>query len=38
MLYKDIIEPLETMSVTIIPTDKESITELGARFWILGSI
>eukprot|EP00667_Euglena_gracilis_P013992 EG_transcript_14464 len=29
VLYKDIIEPLETMSVTIIPTDKESITELG---------
>eukprot|EP00954_Amorphochlora_amoebiformis_P027599 1386445-Amorphochlora_amoeboformis.AAC.2 len=29
ILYKDIIEPLETASVTLIETDKSSITEYG---------
>ncbi|PWA46110.1 psbP-like protein 1 [Artemisia annua] len=29
-VYKDVIEPLENVSVTVFPTSKESIRELGA--------
>lgn len=34
-LFKDVIEPLETIGVTITPTAKTSVTELGvgARGW-----
>lgn len=30
IVYKDVIEPLESVSVTIAPTDKNDITEFGA--------
>jgi len=30
VVYKDLIEPLESVSVTLIPTDKKAITEFGS--------
>lgn len=30
VVYKDVVEPLESVSVTITPTDKKDITEFGA--------
>lgn len=29
VVYKDVVEPLESVSVTITPTDKKDITEFG---------
>jgi photosystem II oxygen-evolving enhancer protein 2 len=29
LVYKDVIEPLESVSVTITPTDKKDVTEFG---------
>ncbi len=30
IVYKDVIEPLESVSVSITPTDKKDITEYGS--------
>eukprot|EP00466_Bigelowiella_natans_P020138 jgi/Bigna1/92237/estExt_fgenesh1_pm.C_80028 len=38
ILYKDIIEPLETASVTVIETEKKSITEYGDIQDVTGSL
>ncbi len=29
VVYKDVVEPLESVSVTITPTDKRDISEFG---------
>jgi photosystem II oxygen-evolving enhancer protein 2 len=29
VVYKDVVEPLESVSVTITPTDKKDVTEFG---------
>jgi hypothetical protein len=29
VVYKDVVEPLESVSVTITPTDKADVTEFG---------
>jgi hypothetical protein len=28
-VYKDVVEPLESVSVTLTPTDRKDITEFG---------
>lgn len=29
-VYKDVIEPLESVSVAVVPTDKETVSEFGS--------
>jgi hypothetical protein len=29
VVYKDVVEPLESVSVTLTPTDRKDITEFG---------
>lgn len=37
-VYKDVIEPLESVAVQLVPTDKSSITEFGPANEIAGTL
>ena len=37
-VYKDVIEPLESVAVQLVPTDKQSITEYGTANEIAGTL
>ena len=36
IVYKDIIEPLESVSVSLTPTDKKDVSEFGSPAEVLG--
>lgn len=38
IVYKDVIEPLESVSVSLTPTDKADITEYGSPIEVRNSL